>query len=108
MTDVEHKKNKVAKLEAGNQRSFDELREATGKRFTMDTSDLRRELLIEFLVDWGVITEEQRLDFEITFHEQVEDALNEAWDSWKQSQKPKISIVKNDSKLLDQHGRPIS
>lgn len=79
MTDIEHKRKKAADLEGGNERSYEELRRETGGRFAMDTGDARLQLLIETLTELGVITEEQRLDFEIKFHTQVEEALNNAW-----------------------------
>lgn len=112
MTDVEHKRKQVEKLEAGNERSYAELRQATENRFSMDTSDMRRELLIDSLVEWGIITEEQVLDFDIEFHNKVEVALNDAWSQYREmkaeAERPKIAAVTKPSKLVDQNGRPLS
>lgn len=108
-TDIEHKRKKVEDLEGGNQRSYTELREATGGRFSMDTSDLRRELLIDHLVEWGIISEDQKLDFEIKFHTEVEQALSGAWQQYRDARRhqAKLSVVKKPTALLDQNGRPI-
>ena len=108
MTDLEHKTKRVEELEAGNQRSYEELRKVTQGRFRMDTSDLRRELFIDNLVKWGIVTEEQVMDFEIEFHEQVEKALNTQWEKFREAAKPNLTVVKQNTSLLDQHGRPIA
>lgn len=107
MTDIEHKRKKVAELEEGNQRAYMELREATNNRFSMDTSDMRRELFIEKLVEWGLVSEEQKLDFDIEFHSQVEEALVGAWQQFRAAQTPKLQVVKKPSTLLDSKGRPL-
>lgn len=108
IVEFEAKQKRVEALENGNQRSYEEIREATHGRFAMDTSDLRRELLIAHLVRWGLITEEQHLDYEIEFHEQVEAALNRAWEQLRENEKKaKLSVVKNPTKLLDKNGRPL-
>lgn len=111
MTDLDHKRRKSEELESGNQRSYEELQEKV-PRFTMDTSDMRRELFIEHLVTWGIITEEQKLDFDIAFHEKVDKALDGAWASWREHQEqkkqPKLQVVKKAApKLLDSRGREI-
>lgn len=106
MTDLEHKQKKVVEMEEGNQRSYEELQSKL-QGFNMDTSDMRRELFIEHLVLWGVISEDQKLNFEIAFHEKVEEALDGAWNKVRAAQKPKLAVVKKPSNLLDQHGRPL-
>lgn len=107
MSQIEHKRKKAEELEAGNERSFQELREATHGRFGMDTSDLRREMMLDKLVEWGVVSEEQRLDFDIEFHTKVEEALSTAWTNFRAAQKPNLSVVKKPSKLVDGKGRPL-
>lgn len=104
---LEIKTKRKAELEAGNERSYRELLEATRGRIQMDTSDMRRELLLEKLVEWGVVTEEQMLDFDIEFHEKVEQALNDGWAQVRESQKPNLKVVKKPGKLLGADGRPL-
>lgn len=108
MTDIAHKQKKSDELEAGNERSYQELREATHGRFSMDTSDLRREMFMAKLVEWGLVTEEQMLDYNIEFHEKVDEALSGAWADFRAATKPKIALVQKPSKLVDGHGRPLS
>lgn len=104
---LDAKRNRAAELESGNQRSYEELQEVTKKRYSMDTSDMRRELFIECLVKWGVVSEEQKLDFDIAFHERVEEALNGAWAKFREANNPKLQVVRSDKRLTDKHGRPI-
>lgn len=110
---VTAKRKKSDALEAGNERSYQELQEATGGKFGMDTSDMRRELLIEKLVEWGIITSYELVDFDIEFHLKVEEALNGAWTQYReavkqQAAKPKLVLPPTTpKKLLDVHGRPI-
>lgn len=111
MTDIDHKRRVAADLEAGNERSYEEIREATSGRFTMDTSDLRRELFFKKLVEWGIVTEEQMLDYDIEFHKQVEEALSDSWAKLREAQaqpKKKLSVVQKPApKLLGADGKPI-
>src|SRR4051794_36824017 len=109
MTDIDYKKNLADQMETGNQRSYDELRDKLGTQFDMNTSDTRRETLIETLVNCGIMTEEQYLDFEIAFHTKVETALNNFWAQLRgQEEKPShLAVVKKPSQLLDATGRPI-
>lgn len=114
MTDeLNFKKNRLAELSAGNDRSYSELMAATGGAARMDTTSARLELLIETLVAAGVLTEEQVLDFEIKFHEKVEDALNQHWSQVRQMQAearaPKLVVPGGGRKstLTDAHGRPL-
>ena len=108
------KKKQRDELEAGNERSYMELGQditAHGARFGgMDTSDMRRELFYEMLVEWGIVSEEQMLDFDIRFHEKVEEALNAHWSEWNAAKaernKPSIALVKNFDKLLGPNGMP--
>lgn len=111
MTDLEHKQKKAADMEAGNERSYGEIQEII-PTFTMDTSDLRRELFIKKMVEWGIVTEEQKLDFEIQFHAEVEEALNGTWEQVRAAQaaksKKKLTVVKSTAaKLLGPNGQPI-
>ena len=102
---IESKRKKVEELEAGNQRAYDELRKATRGQFGMDTSDLRRELLIEMLIEWGILSEEQKLDFDIEFHKQVEKALGDAMTQIKQQAEPRLIIKQKAPNLLGPDGR---
>jgi len=109
MTDLEHKKKRCEKLEAGNDRSYKELREAVGGAgFEMNTADARRELFFEKMVEWGVVTEEQMIDFNIAFHEKVEEALTHAWEEFRKVNKPKLTVAKRSTKLVDGQGRPLT
>jgi hypothetical protein len=109
MDPFEYKQKKKDELEAGNLRSYNELRQKLGPRWSgMDTSDLRRELFMEFLVQWGVITAEQMLDYDFAFHKKVEEALDGMWKQVREAEgKSKLTVVKNPVKLLDDKGRPI-
>lgn len=111
MTDLDHKKKKAEELEAGNERSYTEIRELI-PNFTMDTSDLRRELFMKHLVEWGIVSEEQMLDFDIAFHTEVDEALNGAWAQVRAAKaskaQKKLSVVKKpEAKLLGPDGKPI-
>jgi len=109
--DIKHKKRLVEDLEAGNQRSYEELCEAAGGQVPIDTSDMRRELFYRFLVDWGIITEDQMLDFELAFHRKVEEALTNYWQQFREHQKKvqraNLTVVKNPTGLVDGNGRPL-
>jgi hypothetical protein len=121
MTDVTDDKVLASKqrlkdeLEQGNARSYQELGELMVKEFRqspqMDTSDMRRELLIEHLIMAGALTPEQALDFEIAFHRKVEEKLGEVWEQVREAVKnknqPKLAVVKKGGVLLDQHGQAI-
>jgi hypothetical protein len=110
------KRHRSDELEAGNLRSYNELGETMVQEFNqspqLDTSDMRRELLIEHLIKAGALTEEQALDFEIAFHLKVEEKLNEVWEQVREAIKkkkaPKLAVVKKGGVLLDQHGRAIT
>lgn len=109
------KRRRVEEAEAGNQRSYTELQqaiaEAGGRWGGMDTSDMRRELFIQQLVEWGIITEDQVLDFELEFHKRVEDSLNQQWESFRQqlaeAKARKLSVVKKPDVLLGPDGQPM-
>lgn len=105
--EAEQLRTKAQKIAEGNMHSFNELREKV-PGFDMDTSDARRELLIKFLVEWGIITPEQVFEFEVEFHTQVEASLNEMWEQYRRQQgKQKFTVVQNDKKLLGPNGRPL-
>lgn len=108
--ELEFKKKRIIKLGEGNQRSYNELLEASNGMMQMDTSDMRRELMFDFMVEIGLITEDQRYDFEIKFHEKVETALNDAWTQLREGEKAAsaLSVVKKPKGLVDQYGRPLS
>lgn len=108
--ETERIKKKITELEAGNQRSYTELLEKTKGRAKMDTSDMRRELFIDHLVEWGVISEEQKLQFDLAFLKKVEEALNDFWAQWRAAQEapPKLQVVKKQAKLVDGRGRPLT
>lgn len=86
----------VEGLEAGNQRSYDEIREFTNNQFTMDTSDLRREMMWEALQRAGIVTPEMALEMELRFQKKVEEELNSAWVKVREikakAQKPKLFV----------------
>ena len=106
---LEHLERKRAELEAGNNRSYNELRQKLGPQFIMDTGDLRRELFMKHLLKWGIITEEQGLEFEIEFHSQVESSLNGAWEEVRKEEGGRnLTVVKNPTGLVDQHGRKLT
>lgn len=105
--DLLEKKRK--KLEDGNNRSYNELRQKVGPQFQMDTGDMRRELFYTKLVEWGIVTQEQALEFEITFHEKVEAALNGAWEEVREAERgAALTVVKKPDTLLGPNGRPLT
>lgn len=104
----EYLEKRREKLEAGNNRSYNELRQKLGPQFVMDTGDMRRELMFRHLVKWGVISTTQALEFEIAFHERVEASLNEAWEEVRESEKGRnLTVVQKPSKLIGPDGRPL-
>ena len=42
------------------------------------------------------------------FHEKVEEALNGAWEQFREASRPKLAVVKKESKLLDARGQQLS
>lgn len=106
---IEYLEARRAKLEKSNNRSYNELRQKIGPEFTMDTGDMRRELFYKFLVKWGVVSEEQALEFEITFHEKVDAALEKQWAEVRKIEKGHaLTVVKNpEKKLFGPDGRPL-
>lgn len=112
MSEIEAKRKKVEELEAGNQRSYTELCQAIGGQVPMDTSDARREIFIQKLVEWGIISEVQYLDFELAFHAKVEEALNGFWAQFReqqaQAQRANLHVVQKPTKLVDGNGRPLN
>ncbi len=107
---IEYLEVRRKKLEDGNNRSYNELRQKLGPQFVMDTGDMRRELFFTFLVKWGVVNQEQALEFEIAFHEKVDASLEEAWAEVRKSDKGRaLTVVKEpDKKLLGPDGRPLT
>lgn len=100
---------KRAELEAGNNRSYNELRQKLGAGFEMDTGDMRRELFYQYLLDWGIVTREQALEFEIAFHQKIEKALNEYWEEVRKSEGGRaLTVVKKPTGLVDGNGRPLT
>lgn len=111
MTDIEAKKSKLEKLTAGNQRSYTEIMEVTGGQLRMDFQSARAEMFIDFLESAGVISEEQRVDFELMFNETVDEALTKAWEQVRQAEKQvKLHVpasARGDAKIVGLDGRPI-
>jgi hypothetical protein len=106
---IEFLEAKRKKLEEGNNRSYNELRQKLGPNFVMDTGDLRRELFYSHLVKWAIITEEQALEFEIAFHTKIEASLNEYWEQIRKQEGGRaLTVVKNPQGLVDRHGRPLA
>lgn len=83
MTD-EHLQKKHNDLEDENLRSYQELYELT--QIPMNTVDARLQLFIEHLQDWGIIDENQRLDFELAFQLKIKDALDKTWEQVRKVQ----------------------
>lgn len=112
---IEAKRRKVQELEEGNLRSYNELGQTIRDEFKqivdMDTTPVRIATLIDALVATGAWSESNRLDFEIAFQLKVEANLKEEWTKLRaaleERSKPKLSVVKQPSVLLDQRGRPI-
>jgi hypothetical protein len=108
-TQLEYMEKRRKKLEEGNNRSYNELRQKLGPQFVMDTGDLRREMFYTHLIKWGIITEQQALEFEIAFHEKVDSALEEQWAAFREMEKGRnLSVVRKPDRLVDQHGRPLT
>lgn len=112
MTDIEHKRKKARELAEGNLRSYEELRKEV-PQFAMDTSEHRQEMFMAHLMKWGIVTEDQVLDFEIEFHTSVEEALNGQWTAYREAReaakKPQLAVVKErPKKLTDAQGRPLT
>lgn len=119
MTDeftLEAKRKKAERLEAGNDRSFNELNEKLAEYHAppqqMDVSGMRLEMLIDALKGRPEF-EEAMLDFEIACHEKISKALDDQWvklrEAIKEYEKKKngLAVVKKPDTLLDQHGRPL-
>lgn len=106
---------RAEKIEAGNLRSYQELeqkmKEMGVRGFTMDTGDTRLAILIDHLLIWGLITEDQRWDFELAFHARVEDELGEVWKKVREVEserdKPRIATPPPSGGLLGPNGQPI-
>jgi hypothetical protein len=105
--DIEEKKALVQEKAEANQKSYDDLRSELGPQFDMDTSDYRREMFIQYLMEIGVITEEQVLDFEIKFHEGIWTQLEGFWLQVREH-KAKQKLIKPKHTLLGPGGQPIS
>jgi hypothetical protein len=106
---IEYLEKKRADLERSNNRSYNELRQKIGPSFEMDSSHMRRELFINCLVKWGIVSKEQALEFEIAFHETVEKSLDQCWAEIRESEKGRaLTVVKNPEGLVDKHGRPLT
>lgn len=83
MTD-EHLQKKHNDLEDENLRSYQELYELT--QIPMNTVDARLQLFIEHMQDWGIIDQDQRLEFEMAFQLKVKDALDKTWEQVRKVQ----------------------
>lgn len=106
------KQKRATELLEGNERSYRELVSASHGQFKMNASDLRREMFIDHLVEIGVVTDEQRWDFEIKFNENIEENLEKNWASFRESQEKakaaekaaskaaSLTVVKNPEKKL--------
>lgn len=106
---MKYKNKRKEELEAGNDRAYQELQQAVGGKFEMNTADARRELFVDMLIEWGVITEEQKLDFDIRFHEKIEEALTEFWRQFREQQAAsKLHLPNKGMKLVDGQGRPLN
>ena len=116
MSDIDWKRKKVAELEAGNDRSFDELNaklaEYGAPPQTMDVASMRLELLIDVLKA-NPDFEEVMLDFEIECHTKISEALDKQWEKLREAIKEfekkqrGLTVVKNPDTLLGPDGRPL-
>jgi hypothetical protein len=110
---LDHKKTRLQKLLEGNERAYAEMQQATGGRMNIDFDSARREMFIDSLVTWGVITEEQKVDFDLAFHEQVEQAIKQGWadirEQQRQAAQPKLVVPsQRPVRLVDpKTGKPI-
>lgn len=104
---TEEKRAYAADLGNKNQESYNELQAELKGNFEMDTSDFRRETFFQLLLEWGVITEDQMLDFEIKFHEGVWEQLESFWGQLRDA-KAKAKLSKPSRVLLGPGGQPIS
>ncbi len=117
MSDVDWKRKKAAELEAGNERSFDELNaklaEYNAPPQTMDVSSMRLELLIDTLKE-NPDFEEAMLDFEIACHTKIAKALDDQWEALRNAIKEYekkqrgLAVVKKSDVIFGPNGQPIS
>ena len=111
MTNIEAKKNELEKLSAGNQRSYSEIQQATDGMLRMDFQSARSEMFIDFLQECGIISEEQRVDFELRFQNTVEQSLKDAWEKVRQAEKQvKLHVpasARQGASIVGMDGRPI-
>lgn len=103
---IEDKQAQVKLAAEKNQQSYDQLRAELGPQFDMDTGDYRREMFIQYLMEVGVLTEEQVLDFEIKFHEGIWDQLEGFWVKVRETKAARM-LVKPKRTLLGPNGQPI-
>ena len=114
MTDMlDHKKKQLQKLVEGNERAYGEMQAATGGRMNIDFDSARREMFMSKLVEWGIVSEEQMVDFDLEFHTQVETAIKKGWEDIREQQRqatqPKL-VVPNQRpvRLVDpKTGKPL-
>ena len=86
--------------------SFAELQKKV-KNLSMDTTGARIELLIDTLQEIGVLSKEQRLDFEIAFYEKIANSLKEMWTQLQEQERNQhpLKVVKNPGLIVPNHAR---
>lgn len=85
MSDLEDLQRKHDKLAEENQASYQQLQQQAG--VTMNTESMRLNLFIDFATEIGLLTEEERLNFEILFHERVKESLDGVWEQYRAAAK---------------------
>lgn len=105
--ELEPKFQTIDKLVEENTQSWKELHEAI-PGIAMDTSDARLNMFIEFLTESGIMSDEQRLDFEIEFQNHIKQALDNTWEGYRKSKASRnILVPDNRGSLVDLHGNPL-
>jgi len=107
------KQRKLEDLKGGCERSYSELQGETGGRFTMDSMGAYVSNFIEHLIEWGVITELQKVDMELNFYGKVESTLNDAWEKVRKAKEeakrsPKLTVPSKPTKLVGIDGKPLT
>ncbi len=113
MSDKQITQEMVDKQSAENNLLYKQLQDATNGNMPMDTSDARRELFFDKLVEWGIVLPSQRLEYEYEFHLKVAESLDQAWvqvrrvQAQAKAQKSGLQAVRRPTTLLGADGAPI-
>lgn len=105
------KKKQLEDLIGGNERSFEEINQRLASHrhppMTIDTIGPQLNLLIETLMEAGVLTEEQILDMQLKLHGMVEEALTTQWEALRNAEARAKLGVKKQPTLLGPGGQPL-